>query len=198
MKKLSVALVTLATALIIAPSAFADTIGFNSVGATGSKSASISLSLNVNASGVVQSVNYGSITFNPGTASPTTETITGLLTGPTILFNSSSSDFGNNGTYDQMLSTTFPFLDSLGLAFTLSNGDELQIWVYPLPGNDGNNPVYLRMADETSSNGGNVDTYSDPIGEIVLSPEPGSLVLFGTGLLGLAGMLRFKFTKKSR
>jgi hypothetical protein len=32
----------------------------------------------------------------------------------------------------------------------------------------------------------------------VLAPEPGTLTLFGTGLLGLAGMLRFKFARKSR
>jgi hypothetical protein len=42
-----------------------------------------------------------------------------------------------------------------------------------------------------TSGGGNVEviyTYSNTI-----TPEPGTLTLFGTGLLGLAGMLRRKF-----
>jgi len=32
----------------------------------------------------------------------------------------------------------------------------------------------------------------------IAAPEPSSLLLFGSGLLGIAGMLRFKFAKKSR
>jgi hypothetical protein len=45
--------------------------------------------------------------------------------------------------------------------------------------------------NQVTSGGGNVEviyTYSNTI-----TPEPGTLTLFGTGLLGLAGMLRRKF-----
>jgi hypothetical protein len=57
----------------------------------------------------------------------------------------------------------------------------------------------------TASSGGNLDLYQltsdqstitvtyDYSGGPPVIPEPGTLTLFGTGLLGLAGMLRFKF-----
>jgi hypothetical protein len=33
--------------------------------------------------------------------------------------------------------------------------------------------------------------------KITEAPEPGTLIMFGSGLLGLAGLLRFKFARKS-
>ncbi|HEY1208033.1 MAG TPA: PEP-CTERM sorting domain-containing protein [Terracidiphilus sp.] len=40
-------------------------------------------------------------------------------------------------------------------------------------------------------------TFSEFTDSIDLAPEPSSLIMFGTGLLGLAGMLRYKFRKTS-
>jgi hypothetical protein len=47
----------------------------------------------------------------------------------------------------------------------------------------------------TTDAGGYVIVTYDYSGPPVVTPEPGTLGLFGTGLLGLAGLLRFKFMK---
>jgi hypothetical protein len=57
---------------------------------------------------------------------------------------------------------------------------------------------YLAAVGGTTDAGGYATvTYNYSGGETPGVPEPGTLSLFGTGLLGLAGMLRYKFSKAS-
>jgi hypothetical protein len=51
----------------------------------------------------------------------------------------------------------------------------------------------LALNEVTSDSGTVTVTYN--FSPEVVTPEPGALTLFGTGLLGLAGMLRFKFLR---
>ena len=185
MKTLTAAAFVLATALVIAPAARANSINFSTVGATGSQQAALSPSFIV--SGGVVTAATGTVTFSPNTPGAVTETITGLATGETFAQQFSESGTGNNGSYDQEVSLTSPYLDNQGLALTLADGDELQIWVFPATGS----PI-LRVADEDDL--GDYDSYHEPISELqVFTPEPSTLFLFGTGLLGLAGLVRRKF-----
>jgi len=193
MKKFSVALVAMATILAVAPAARADTVNFYTLGATGAGNASFSLDLNV-VGGTVTSAS-GSVTFYPNTGGSLTEAITGLVSGNTITGGTLNGAAGTEtaGGYDQLLSLIFPYADTKGLALTLANGDDLQIWI------DSNYPTFVYAEDETYNAGRppTVATYADDSTSLNIAPEPGTLIMFGTGLLGLAGLLRFKFARKS-
>jgi hypothetical protein len=185
MKKFSVALIALAIVLAIAPVAKADSINLATVGAVGSGAASFDLNFSLSG-GVVQTAS-GYVTFNPGAGS-TTVAITGLVTGVSFAQQYGLSNPGNTGGYDQQLSLTFPYLDSLGLALTLAGGDQLKIWVYPTSGDT----ATLRVQDVDPA--GDQNTYHESATDLITyTPEPGSLVLFGTGLIGFAGLLRRKY-----
>jgi len=194
MKKFSVALVAMATILVFAPAARADTVTFYTLGATGAGNASFTLDLNV-VGGTVTSAS-GSVTFYPNTGGSLSETVTGLVSGSTITGGTLNGAVGTStaGGYDQLLSLLFPYADTKGLALTLSNGDDLQIWINSIY------PDYVYAEDETSNGVGKpftVATYADDSTSLNIAPEPSTLIMFGTGLLGLAGLLRFKFAKKS-
>lgn len=200
--RFSIALLAFATSLILAPAAHANSIGFlglDVLNGVGGGSVDFNLQFTVNA-GVVQAVQYGVVTFSSApanTGAAIHETVTGLVTGPTFQTIANNPPPQSNtplvpgttapGSYDDTISIIAPFLDRYGLALTLSSGDELQIWDY-----NGNVRVSIEDAE------GDQDTYHDS--DTLLKeygPEPSSLILFGTGLLGLAGMLRYKLKKSS-
>jgi hypothetical protein len=216
MKKLSIALFVLIAALIISPVALADTVNLYTVGDNGAGNASMSLYLTV-ASGVVTGAS-GTITFG----GHLTETVNGLVsTGTSSSYlpypNTSGltydEAYGNHnlgpgttyaGGYDQKISGIAPFVDTYGLALTLTPlagntyGDEVQIWAYTHLNVLDQLVTLIYVEEESVNNSGSytVSTYQDAPSSF-FTPEPGTLTLFGTGLLGLAGILRFKFGKKT-
>jgi hypothetical protein len=212
MKRLTSVLLALAISLILAPAAQADpiassdnyTLGLNTVGATAGGQASILLYLLEDSSGNVTSASgtvtfYTKITVNHVTQIVTdTEDITGLVTGKTYeeLYGVKNTGTGTTvaGGFDQKNSTISPYLDSYGLALTLGNGDDLQIWTYTNLGTE-----LLYVDDETWDSAGESytrSTFSEPTSDLhEFAPEPGTLTLFGTGLLGLAGLVRRKYAQ---
>lgn len=78
--------------------------------------------------------------------------------------------------YDNLLSTTFPYVDYYGILFTVANVGEVNLWF--------SDPV---IVSETAS-----ETMVVTDGSLVSAPEPGTLLMLGSGILGLAGILRRK------
>jgi hypothetical protein len=100
-----------------------------------------------------------------------------------------------------------PYNSSINLTSNGLNAGNFDLLTSGLGAYEGTGNVYFDLAgaasatwttsggnistSQVTSGGGNVEviyTYSNTI-----TPEPGTLTLFGTGLLGLAGMLRRKF-----
>jgi len=183
MKKFSLALLALALALAIAPAALADTFSFQ---------------FDANNGFVFAGQLTGTQTANPGQYLITSGT--GIVT-PTMACCNVTFNINPNAasdplipswlSYDNLLTPGAPLggiLDNNGLIFTdPSNTFYLNVW-----GNgDGTFDAWL-LNDSGGSRIG------QPLsGTFYITPEPGSLFLLGTGLLGLAIML-FRKAKPSR
>lgn len=83
------------------------------------------------------------------------------------------------------------FLDVYGLLFTLGNGDVVDLW------SNGDPPVsnafygaYLLSSTGNVLDNSPLDPGGDPSGIVARVPEPGSLLLLATGLLGLGLVAR--------
>jgi hypothetical protein len=201
MNRFMSAFLALATALAIAPAAIADSASFIISGASGNPGDTISGS--------------GTITFVPDVANTAllgvgVEDITGItgtfsdtylnIINDQISYYPASYDTVNPTSLNNVYGDNLLYLsgdavglfglpaggqlDNNGLIFTITTGNDFVcIW-----GMGTGSPYGFEVDDST----GNEILDESFDANFVVTPEPGSLLLLGTGLVGLAGMLRRK------
>jgi hypothetical protein len=150
--------------------------------------------------GCAQNVLANSVTFDfsfTGTGITASGTLTATLVSGSEYLVTSISGMQNGaamtllapGTFggnDNEIFSTKPFVDESGVGFTLSGGTtDYNVYFDP---NNGNSMECNSAAGKCSALGSGVAVQ----GTLTEVPEPASLMLFGSGLLGLAGVARRK------
>jgi hypothetical protein len=201
MKKISVVLLALAAALAFSPSLLADPYIFGTIGVTGGNDNWSSTVLNLTGSTGVVADATGSF---EGTTSPIVNIPISPASGSGAVWNFTTLTFASPDVLvftTNMGVATFTITGPISVA--LNTSEFLDIFgtgTLSLSGYADTPATFSSNSTDSSLNFGNGGSSTfgiDVTSQYSVTPEPGSLTLFGTGLLGLAGMLRRKF-KHSR
>jgi hypothetical protein len=215
MKRFSIALLSLAVVLAIAPAAKANTfpvsctgygpsstivsgtdctgspwtIDFTTVSFSGPGSATATISFNVGSTYTATSLN---MLFQVYEAAGTDIDLVYTVTGPTGYYAVDNSFLlGAGGSVlENVCSTPASTIGCDSGADTYVTLDNTAGYIQTSKVFISNGTFYV--AKDVTDPG-----FSEFEDSIESAPEPSSLIMFGTGLLGLAGMLRYKFRKTS-
>lgn len=172
-------------ALTIAPAALADSFTYSFVGSGLDAVLTFTAASNGLPDGSYTITNVaGTISAGSDIASPVSFS-TAPLADPNAPcgYDCGATTIGNIEFNNQLFPTLSPALDFDGVAFDVSG---LNVNIYS------NNGIYQWTDSGSYQNGTNTN---QPLTSS--APEPGSLLLFGTGLLGLAWVLFRKAAKRS-
>jgi len=181
-------------------SGFAGPYAIVTVDRTSSTMATITFTSLTNSGNIYLMGDGGTVAVNVNATSWTLGPISGSNAGTGFTLGGPFSDGGAGnedgfGSFNQTINTFDGFTHSSDtISFTLTNtggtwADALSVLTPNSDGNEGAAHIFVTSSPANASNGALATGFASE-GAPVSSPEPGSLSMFGVGLLGLLGLAR--------